>query len=111
MKELSCLSENEYAAVMSLKEELCKRYSVLKFRLFGSKVRGEGTPESDIDVMIEIATADPGIESGIDDLIFETNLKHDTFISAVIFSEKEITEGPLSESPLYKMIEKEGVPL
>jgi hypothetical protein len=33
------------------------------------------------------------IASEIDDIIFEINLAHDAFISAVIFGKKEIEEG------------------
>ena len=33
------------------------------------------------------------IASAIDDIIFEINLAHDAFISAVIFGKKEIEEG------------------
>jgi len=111
MKEPSLLRENEWAAVMSLKDELSRRFKLIEFRLFGSKARGTSTQESDIDVMIELAESNPDIESEIGDIIFDINLKYDAFITAVIFSEAEISEGPLSESPLYKIIEKEGVPL
>ena len=59
--------------------------------------------------MIEVVESNPEIESQIDDIIFEINLKNDSFISAIIFSKKEIEEGPVTESPIYKIIEKEGV--
>jgi len=36
-------------------------------------------------------------------------LAYDCLISVVIFSRWEVEEGPLSESPLYKRILKEGV--
>ncbi len=32
---------------------LCRRYGVKKLSLFGSAARGELTPESDVDVMVE----------------------------------------------------------
>jgi len=32
-------------------------------------------------------------------------------LSPAIFSRKELEEGPLSESPLYKAIQREGIPL
>ena len=103
------MKKNEKIAIRSLKKELSSRFNLVDLRLFGSKARGEDTPESDIDVMIEIAESNPEIESQIDDIIFEINLKNDSFIFAVFFSKKEIEEGPLSKSPIYKIIEKEGV--
>jgi len=105
------LKANETLALKELKESLSQRYGFLDFRIFGSKVRGQDTPDSDIDVMIELAEYNPSIAAEIDDIIFDINLAHDTFISAVIFGKKEIEEGPLSESPIYKVCKQEGVPL
>ncbi|MBU4371365.1 MAG: nucleotidyltransferase domain-containing protein [Proteobacteria bacterium] len=105
------LKDNEALALKSLKDALLQKYDVLDFRVFGSKIKGLDMPDSDIDVMIELAEYDSSIASEIDDIIFEINLAHDAFISAVIFGKKEIEEGPLSESPIYKVSKREGVSL
>ena len=57
---------------------------------------------SDLDVMIVLENCTPAIESEIDDLIFEINLKHDCFITVLFFSRVELDTGSLSESPIYK---------
>lgn len=103
------IKENEKVAILHLKKALKERFNLLDFCIFGSKARGDALPESDIDVMIEIENYTPEIESVIDDLVFEINLAHDCFISTIIFSKKELEEGPLAESPLYKAIEQEGI--
>jgi hypothetical protein len=41
--------------------EVCRRYSVKELSLFGSSIRGELRPESDIDVMVEF---EPGVRVG-----------------------------------------------
>jgi predicted nucleotidyltransferase len=105
------LKDNEALALKSLKDALLQKYDVLDFRVFGSKIKGLDRPDSDIDVMIELAEYNSSIASEIDDIIFEINLAHDAFISAVIFGKKEIEEGPLSESPIYKVCKREGVSL
>ena len=105
------LKDNEALALKSLKDALLQKYDVIDFRVFGSKIKGLDMPDSDIDVMIELAEYDSFIASEIDDIIFEINLAHDAFISAVIFGKKEIEEGPLSESPIYKVCKREGVSL
>jgi len=107
MKKLK-LKKNEEKALRVLKDELSRNFDVINLRVFGSKVRGEDTPESDIDVMIELDEYNPDIKSQIYDIIFDINLENDTFISATIFTKKEIEEGPLSESPIYKAIMREG---
>ncbi len=103
------LNENEEKAIKALENVLSKKFGLLDLRLFGSKARGEAHSESDIDVMIEIADTNSEIEAQINEIIFEINLQNDSFISAVIFSRKELQEGPLAESPLYKIVQKEGV--
>ena len=105
------LNEHEKSALKELKGVLEEKYGLIDFRLFGSKARGEDSPESDIDVMIELTEINPKIESEIDKAIFSINLKNDCFISAVIFGKKELEEGPLDQSPLYKVVEREGIRL
>jgi hypothetical protein len=47
----------------------------------------------------------------IDDIIYRINLEHDVFISALVFGKDELEEGPMSEAPIYKVIQRQGVPL
>jgi predicted nucleotidyltransferase len=42
--------------------EVCRRYGVKELSLFGSAVRGEMRPESDIDIMVEF---EPGARVGL----------------------------------------------
>jgi predicted nucleotidyltransferase len=42
--------------------EVCRRYGVKELSLFGSAVRGEMRPESDIDIMVEF---EPGVRMGL----------------------------------------------
>ncbi len=111
MRKIVTLKKNEEMALRALKKALSKNFHLTDFRLFGSKARGDDTPDSDIDVMIELAELSPAIESKIYDLVFAINLKYDSFISVIIFSKKEIEEGPMSESPIYRVIQSEGIPL
>ena len=105
------LTENEEKALKELREELFAKYPIIDIRLYGSKARGEGREDSDLDVMIEIPNYDRGMVAEIDDIIYRINLEHDVFISALVFGKDELEEGPMSEAPIYKVIRKEGVPL
>jgi predicted nucleotidyltransferase len=42
--------------------ELCRRYGVKELSLFGSAVRGEMHPESDLDMLVEF---EPGVRIGL----------------------------------------------
>ncbi|MEW6672509.1 MAG: nucleotidyltransferase domain-containing protein [Thermodesulfobacteriota bacterium] len=105
------LSENEKQALRKLREELFARYPIIDIRLFGSKARGQGDQDSDLDVMIEIPDYDRAVVAEIDDIIYRINLEHDVFISALVFGKNEVDDGPMSEAPVYKAIQREGVPL
>ena len=105
----SGLSDNERTALAKLKKAIEERFDLIDFRVFGSKARGEAVPESDVDVMIEIEDYNPLTESAIDELVFKINLEYDCLISVVIFGRRELEEGPLGESPLYRVIEREGI--
>ena len=103
------LLHNEKLALAEFKEEILRRYEVVEVRLFGSKARGTDTHESDVDVMVLLRRQTPEIESAIDDLVFDVNLKHDCFITALCFSSEEIESGPMAASPIYRHIMAEGV--
>ena len=46
------------AALHERKPDLVRRYGVSRIALFGSIARGEGRPDSDIDVVVELAQPD-----------------------------------------------------
>jgi predicted nucleotidyltransferase len=105
------LAENEERALKELREELFVKHRIIDIRLYGSKARGEGREDSDLDIMIEIPEYDRAIVSEIDGIIYRINLKYDVFVSALFFGKNELEEGPMSEAPIYKVIQREGVPL
>jgi predicted nucleotidyltransferase len=111
MASLAHLNTAELLAVRELKRRITTRFQLLDLKVFGSKVRGDAAPDSDIDVMIKLAEGSPAILSSVHDMVFEINLEHDVFISATLFTRQEIEQGPMSESPLYKVVEREGVAL
>jgi predicted nucleotidyltransferase len=105
------LAENEERALKELREELFAKYRIVDIRLYGSKAKGEGREDSDLDIMIEIPEYDRAMVAEIDDIIYRINLEHDVFISALVLGKDEVEEGPMSEAPIYKVIQREGVPL
>ena len=111
MNAWECLNENEKKAVETLKCKLKERFDVKEICLFGSKVRGQAGPDSDVDIMIELPKRSPEIESEIDDITFEVNLRNDSFITTIVFGQDELEQGPMKESPIYKTIRKEGIPV
>lgn len=42
-------------SISSVREELRERFSVVRIGVFGSFARGDETPESDVDIVVELA--------------------------------------------------------
>jgi predicted nucleotidyltransferase len=102
---------NERKGLHVLRSVLEESYNLVDFRIYGSKAMGTDAEDSDLDIMIILEEGSPTIESQIDDLIFDINLKYDCLITAIYFSRLELEDGPLSESPIYKKILEEGIGL
>ncbi len=109
MTSIPILKENEEVAIKRLKDVLSSKFRLIDFRLFGSKVSGKYTTESDIDIFVEVDKCSYGEKLQIYDIVFDINIDNDTFISVTIFSWEEIEYGPMSESQIYKVIQREGL--
>jgi uncharacterized protein len=105
------LTSQDRKALARFRERLLSDFGALEISLFGSKAQGTDTPDSDIDVAVVLRATSPELESAIDDVVYGINLEHGCLIVPVYFSQYELTDGPLGESPLYRRILREGVPL
>ncbi len=76
---------------------------------FGSRARGDGTWESDLDVCVVVETLTYEDRHAIWDISWEVGFEHDVLISSVAYSQDEFEQGPCSESPLVLNILREGV--
>ena len=95
------------ALIRNLKDEL--KGSLINVKLFGSKSRGDYTPDSDIDVLLVVKSRSPEILDKIAEIHLEVDLMYDSQISLIIFSEYEYERNQAFESPFIKNIEKEGI--
>ncbi len=62
--------------------------------LFGSKMTGDDTPTSDIDVLVLVESASNEIRDKVFDVAFEVNLKYDVYISPRVIS-RDVFEHPV----------------
>lgn len=111
MIQNASLSLNDIQAIDELKKRLLSHFAIIEMKIFGSKARGDSTQDSDIDLMIKLNERDYKTESEIFSMIYDINLEYDVFICPFFISQKQIIDGPLSESPIYKAIEREGLSL
>src|SRR5262245_48142025 len=89
------LSHTERAAVAELKALLVQHYGVQDIRLFGSKARGTGHVEPDLDLFIVMPDLDWERAKAIYTLCFEFSLRYDFLIAPMLYSQAEL-ENPSS---------------
>jgi predicted nucleotidyltransferase len=91
-----------------LREELLARTHKVEWAtLFGSVVRGESAPTSDIDLAVSCARADANeVEKALNDLSDVTRRQFGNHVSPVINTRKQ-----RPQSGIWKRIEQEGIPL
>ncbi len=105
-------SESEKDALIKLMSDLRVSWPNVKFKLFGSKVKGLADEESDLDLLVLLACdVSEDIRRQIIHKVFDINLAFGTNISALIMSEKEWESDIFSLLPIHSFIEEEGVPL
>jgi len=105
------LSSTERAALAELKEILARQFDVQDIRLFGSRARGMGSPESDLDLFIVLSRVDWEIEKAIYTLCFELSVKYNLLLAPVLYSRAEIEDSRIQATPFYRVIQREGLPL
>jgi predicted nucleotidyltransferase len=85
--------------------------NIVEVKLFGSKATGKDQPESDIDILVGVDKGGVDVEDEVLDIAFETNLKHDVYISPRIIDRATLTDPVWRITPFLKSIEKEGISL
>jgi len=108
-KLLEKLSHTEQAALAELKEILARQYGVQDIRLFGSRARGEGSAESDLDLFIVVPKLDWETEKAIYTLCFELSLKYDLLLAPTLCSQAELEDPLIQATPFCRTVQKEGL--
>lgn len=77
--------------------------------LFGSRARGEGRPDSDLDVLVVVTADDLPIRRRIVDVAYEVFLQTDVLISPLVLSREGLATLKRIGRRLAKDIERDGV--
>lgn len=86
---------------------------VRKVVAFGSRVRGVGADDSDLDLLILVDRREPELEDKIEDVAYQVMWDHDfrPILSIKLFTETGYLERVREGFSFYKTIEREGVAL
>ena len=85
--------------------------NIVFLELFGSKVRGDFSSDSDIDILLVVKKKTPEVRDAIFDILFDVDPYYKFKVSPVIYSEFEYQRNKELESTFVETISKEGVML
>jgi predicted nucleotidyltransferase len=108
------LTQAEESTLQAVSRMLRREYgaTLAEVRLFGSKARGEGAPESDLDVLVLLRRPVSWREkASISDRVTEIDLENGT-VTGLLIQSVEVWEHPTNRvTGLYRSVTEEGVPL
>lgn len=85
--------------------------NLTKMELFGSKVRGNYSESSDMDILVIVKERTIDVMDKIAEITAELNLEYNLSIAPVVFSEYEYKVNTDMASPFSLAVESEGVRL
>ncbi|MBN1942447.1 MAG: nucleotidyltransferase domain-containing protein [Phycisphaerae bacterium] len=102
------LTKTERDGLAELSVILHERFGATEVLLYGSAARGQMDVDSDIDLLVVLPELNWDMEKEIIGLCFDMELEYGRVFSAVCFSENDLQETPLKESPLLKHARQQG---
>ena len=82
---------------------------LVRLALFGSKLEGRDTPDSDIDLFILVKDSAWPTRSQILDLAFEVNLKHSVYLSPRVIKESAYADPVWRETPFLRRLRENSL--
>jgi predicted nucleotidyltransferase len=103
------LSELERGALNALATGVRARFGgrVRRIVLFGSRARGEGRSDSDLEVLVLVDGLARDERRAVQDLAFDVGFEHGLVLSPIAAA----AESWVGDTPLAAEIERDGVPL
>jgi predicted nucleotidyltransferase len=96
---------------LEFKRRVAALTPVLQLCVFGSRVRGDATAESDLDVFLVVDHIDANLRERISEVGWEVGFENDVVLSTFVVTVEQLEHGPLGVSPIVRQIEKEGIRL
>jgi len=113
MNNLLALTPQEEQAVEAFISAIRKdlKDQLLETKLFGSKVRGDYSQDSDIDILIVLTERSKLLIDTLYEKLLDIELEYDSKISLTIFSQAEYQHNVNAHTPFVESLANEGVTL
>ncbi len=105
------LSKIDQSIAEQLKIKLLEITPLESLVVYGSRARGDSSPDSDLDVYIEVPRISPELRRAISEIAWEIGFKNCMIISTFVVTPEGIKEGPVGANPLITAVKLEGVPV
>jgi len=103
------LPEKERSSIIEAAQALKADLPIARVILFGSKARGADGPGSDIDLLILTrCQVKNDLREAISGRLAEINLRNDVFLTSVVVSEQDWSNGLIRYMLIHSEVERDG---